>query len=107
MPKGTVANKKTVKPTTKPVMKTLQNKEAEASNTGAPVQHQEARATGPLAPKQQEKKQEPNTMLYSNEVVQALLDHFTRTPHVMAEVEGLVNALRNGVPVVYNQEKQA
>jgi hypothetical protein len=103
MPKGTTsnktaaANKKTVKPTTKPVMKTVQKEEAKATKP---------QAKGPEAPKE-DKKPEPNTMLYSNEVAQALLDHFMKTPHVMAEVEGLVNALRNGIPVVYNQDEQA
>ena len=56
---------------------------------------------------QGEKKQEPNSVLYPNELVNALIEHFTKKPHVMSEVEGIVNALRNGIPVIYNPEEKA
>jgi hypothetical protein len=43
----------------------------------------------------QEQKQATH-VLYPMDLVQALLVHFTQTPHNMGEVEGIVNGLRKG-----------
>jgi hypothetical protein len=51
-------------------------------------------------------KQEPNSLLISNELVNGLFDYFVNKPHKMSDIENLVNGLRSGIPIVYNQEEQ-
>ena len=51
-------------------------------------------------PKQENQEPQPQRqathVLYPMDLVQALLVHFTQTPHNMGEVEGIVHGLRKG-----------
>lgn len=59
-----------------------------------------------LENKKTTEEQKPNSLLISNELVNGLFDYFTNKPHKMSDIENLVNGLRSGIPVVYNQEEQ-
>jgi hypothetical protein len=56
----------------------------------------EAEAKDEVGNTEQEAPKQATHVLYPMNLVQALLSHFTQTPHNMADVEGIVNGLRQG-----------